>query len=328
MVTTRPAAVPQVVVLCSRVVLGVTLVAVLLGPVSWSSTAVTVVVALGLAAGLPHGAIDHVLAARLAGISVLTSTAVYLGGALAAWAALTWGGPVALATVLGLSVVHFGAGEVEAHRATGPWPGGAPAAVLAAAGTGALLLPLARADEAVVAVADALSPGLGELLADPRISVLLAGGWGLAAVGALVLAVVQRRPGVAADVLLVGALGVFAPPLVAFAVWFGGWHALRHTGRLLVTEPGAARLVEAGQLRGALARLARLSAATSAVALGTVVALAWLTAGAPEPDTAMATALRVLLALTVPHMVVVAWLDRRHHRGRAATSLTSNVGPR
>lgn len=319
---------PHVVARCSRVVLGATLVAVLLGPEVWSSATITAVVALGLAAGLPHGAIDHVLAARLAGISPLTTTTVYLAGALAAWAALTWGGPVALAAVLGLSVVHFGAGEVEAHRATGPWPGGAAAVVLAVAGTGALLLPLARADQAVVAVADALSPGLGSLLAEPAISVLLAGGWAVAALGVLVLAVVHRRAVVAADVVLVGAVGALAPPLVAFALWFGGWHALRHTGRLLVTEPGAAQLVDAGQPRRALARLARLAAAPSAVALAAVVALALLTAGAPEPDTALATALRVLLALTVPHMVVVAWLDRRPGRAELTDSGRYRPAPR
>ena len=42
----------------------------------------------------------------------------------------------------------------------------------------------------------------------------------------------------------------------------------------------------------------------------TVVALGWITVVTPEPTALVAEALRVLLALTVPHMVVVLWLDR------------------
>ena len=46
-------------------------------------------------------------------------------------------------------------------------------------------------------------------------------------------------------------------------------------------------------------------------ALLTVVALGWVTVTAPDPTAVMAAVLRLLLALTVPHMLVVMWLDTR-----------------
>jgi hypothetical protein len=49
----------------------------------------------------------------------------------------------------------------------------------------------------------------------------------------------------------------------------------------------------------------------SLAALAVILALAWFTLTAPEPATVLAEVLRLLLALTVPHMAVVWWLDRR-----------------
>ena len=48
----------------------------------------------------------------------------------------------------------------------------------------------------------------------------------------------------------------------------------------------------------------------SVAALAVIVALAWFAVTAPEPATVLAEVLRLLLALTVPHMAVVWWLDR------------------
>ena len=54
----------------------------------------------------------------------------------------------------------------------------------------------------------------------------------------------------------------------------------------------------------------RLAALPSIAALTTVVALGWITVTAADPTVVVAEILRLLLALTVPHMVVVWWLDR------------------
>jgi Brp/Blh family beta-carotene 15,15'-monooxygenase len=115
---------------------------------------------------------------------------------------------------------------------------------------------------------------------------------------------------VTADIVLVGAVGMLAPPLVAFAVWFGGWHAIRHCARMLTVEPECAALVRSGRDRAAVLRLIRLAALPSVAALATVVTLGWITVTASDPTVVVSEILRLLLALTVPHMVVVWWLDR------------------
>jgi hypothetical protein len=56
--------------------------------------------------------------------------------------------------------------------------------------------------------------------------------------------------------------------------------------------------------------LIRLAAVPSVAALITVLALGWITVTASDPTAVVAEILRLLLALTVPHMVVVWWLDR------------------
>ena len=267
-------------------------------------------VAAGLLAGLPHGSIDHRIGAVLTGWPTSVVAAGYAMVAALALLLLMVAGPIALVAVLTLSVVHFALGELEAvSESTGWKPAGVQAVAVGVAGTGALLLPLARSGPELAEVAASLSPGLGVLLADGGVRAALVGVWGLAAVVAVVAALRAHQHQVALDVFLVGALGALAPPLVAFAVWFGGWHALRHCARLLSVDTDSAALLEQGQPARAIRVLARAALWPTVAA---VVVLAGLVVGtAADSSAAVAQTLLVLLALTVPHMLVVLWLDRR-----------------
>ena len=271
-----------------------------------------VVAGLGFLAGVPHGAADHVMAARLSGgRSMLAIGVVYAGIATAAWALMEWAGPIALVMVVALSVVHFGLGELEVcHQLTGWRPRRLVAVAVAVAGCGALVLPLARSGDQLREVAADVSPGLALLISGRFFEMSLAGIWLVAAVVAIIASIRAAQRWVALDIAIVGALGLIAPPLVAFAVWFGGWHAIRHCARMLTVEPGCASLVSTGRDRSAVLRLIRLAALPSAAALATVLVLGWFTVTASDPAVVVAEILRLLLALTVPHMVVVWWLDR------------------
>ncbi len=268
--------------------------------------------ALGFVAGVPHGAVDHLVTGRLIGDRPLALVIiVYAGLACATWALLRWAGPVALLAVVALSAVHFGLGELEVSRLLTGWrPGPVTATAIVVAGCGALMLPLARSGDQLRSVATAISPGLARIIGAVPLQVGLAAAWLVAAAIAVTAALRSRHGAVALDVALIGLLGLLAPPLVAFAVWFGGWHALRHAARMLEVEPGCAGLLAAGQPRSAVVRLARLAALPSAAALTVVAALVWF-AAATDSTVVIAEVLVVLLALTVPHMVVVFWLDRR-----------------
>jgi beta-carotene 15,15'-dioxygenase len=271
---------------------------------------------LGLAAGVPHGAIDHLTAARLTGgRSIILVGGAYAGLAAAAWAVMAWVGPVALIVVVALSALHFGLGELEVSRQLTGWqPTPVLGVAIVVAGCGALLLPLARSGDQLAEVASAVSPDIAQLIGSAPVQTGLVVAWLVAALAAVAGALWSGHPAVALDIVLVGLLGTLAPPLVAFAVWFGGWHALRHYARMLTVEPGCAQLVADGRRQAAARRFVRLAAWPSLAALAVVAALGWFSVVAHDPTAIVAEALRVLLALTVPHMVVVLWLDRTSDR--------------
>jgi Brp/Blh family beta-carotene 15,15'-monooxygenase len=289
-----------------------------------TATVVLVLAGLGLVAGVPHGAADHVMAARLAGGRPMALVAAaYAAVAVAAWALLEWAGPIALIAVVALSALHFGLGELQVWRQLTGWRTPRVLAIpLVIAGSGALVLPLARSGDQLRGVATAVSPDLALLIGGARVQICLVAIWLAAALIAVIASLWSRHPTVALDIVLVGALGILVPPLVAFAVWFGGWHALRHCARILTIEPGCAALVKTGRQRAAALRLIWLAAVPSIAALTAVAALGWFTVAASDPAVVLAEVLRLLLALTVPHMVVVLWVDQTADR-RYETTVSS-----
>jgi Brp/Blh family beta-carotene 15,15'-monooxygenase len=296
------------------VLLGMALVAGVsgVGLATISAPVALIVAGLGFVAGVPHGAADHVIATRLAGgRPMVLVAAVYAGVAVCAWALLRWADPTALIVAVALSALHFGLGELEVvHRLCHWRPGPGMAAAIVVAGCGALLLPLARCGDQFSAVATTVSPALAVVIGRTPVQQGLVAVWLLAALAATVGSLRSGHPAVAFDVVIVGAVGMLAPPLVAFAVWFGGWHALRHCGRLLTVESGCVALLNIGRPRAAALRLIRLAALPSLAAWTVLAALGWFTVAASDPTAVVADVLRLLLALTVPHAVVVLWLDR------------------
>lgn len=291
-------------------------------PVTWAlggpaPGSLPAAVGLGLAAGglvlgLPHGAVDHVLATRLTGWSMRRLLPAYVAVAALAWALLELLGLPALLVVLGVSLLHFAAGEVEVARATWSWPLDRTTSwAVGLAGTGALLVPLARADAAWREVATAVHPDLGSLVTQPWVRAAVAGLWALAALVAVTSALRAGLRGPALDVLVLLAVALLLPPLAAFGLWFGLWHGGRHLARLLAEEPGAAAHLAAGRPRAAAGHLARVAAWPTLAALAAGAAVVAATTATGRADQALAHAVQVLLALTVPHMLVVLGLDRR-----------------
>ena len=271
------------------------------------------IAAAGVVLGIPHGAVDHLVpwwwAARTAPVRALWAFALgYAAVAAAALAAFLLAPTPTVAVFLVLSAVHFGRGEVAswAERAGRPVPPpGAdllPAAATGATVVGALLWadpattdPLLRA--VTPALADVVLAVRGPAGAAVVLLVLLAGARLLAA----------GRRGDAAEVLLVAAVFAVSPPLAAFGVWFGAWHALRHTGRLL--DLARAAVERAGGPSGwatAWARLVRAAWVPSAAAFA-AIGMLW----ALRDVASLEAQVSILLALTFPHAAVVWTLDRR-----------------
>jgi len=87
----------------------------------------------------------------------------------------------------------------------------------------------------------------------------------------------------------------------------------RHVGRLVLVDPDAAAALGEGDARRALARVRprRSPAHARGFVVVGAVAIAAAPAGVASPGDLLATSLVGIAALTLPHVVVTAWLDRR-----------------
>jgi Brp/Blh family beta-carotene 15,15'-monooxygenase len=120
--------------------------------------------------------------------------------------------------------------------------------------------------------------------------------------------IVGKRNREVLDLSLLLLLAHLAPPLIAFAVYFGCWHAMRHTARLTLSLPRSLENLNQGNLRNAFSQavIPGLPALIGTFVVAGFMALI----GQDFSDEFFWMALVVVWALTVPHMVVTAKLDR------------------
>ena len=278
----------------------------LAGPIGW------VVLAVGLLIGLPHGAVDHLVPGWALGRQLPRQTfamvvAGYVAVAGAAFALFAFQPVLAAALFLAVSIGHFGAGDVEIHEAqTGRRLRGRPLAVLAF-GLPAIALPIAVHPDAVTPVLAGLAPSLTALTV-PGVRAALLAFTIVAVATTMVIALADGRQRVALDLFLLAAVFAVAPPLIAFAAYFGCWHAARHIGRLLTLDPRNRTDLVHRRVGRPLARFAGSAAGPTAISVAVLAGLWW---GAGGVQGFVAAHLGLLLALTMPHVAVVSWLDRR-----------------
>jgi Brp/Blh family beta-carotene 15,15'-monooxygenase len=129
----------------------------------------------------------------------------------------------------------------------------------------------------------------------------------LALVGLLLL-LINKNFQAALDLLLLAILSLLAPPLIAFAVYFGCWHAVRHTARLVPKLPKA--LIFARSTEPLKAFKSAVIPGLYAV-FGTILLAVGLMVFRPEYfDTGLLwTILVIIWALTIPHMLTTAKFD-------------------
>ena len=271
-----------------------------------------VVIALSaLAIGIPHGALDHLVTLpKSAPLKMVAFITIYVAVAIVAVVALLTWNVAGFIFVIAMSAVHFGIGDAafisEIDRRSFE-PKSFPRYLYATAG-GALpvVIPLvsdksSAALERVNSVLLNWHQGLDEelLLITLAIFVIV-----------LLLLVRNRRASDAIDLSLLFLLAVTAPPLVAFAVYFGCWHAMRHTARLTLVLPRSQKAYAGGGSWNAFlsAIWPGLPALIGTfVVAGIVIALR----GGSVSDQFLWITLVIVWALTVPHMAVTARLDRK-----------------
>ena len=263
-----------------------------------------------LAVGIPHGALDHFVTVPRTNKKIMfifISIYVLVAGA-AVLAILKWN-VLGFQIVVLMSLVHFGVGDSaflnELDRLKGKISSHLPTTfVVLAFGSIPVVMPLINSSST-----SALSQvntnlinwhqGFDQALRSIVLALFIV---------ALVALVITKRFRDVIDLFLLAALAVLTPPLIAFAVYFGCWHAMRHTARLTLVLPESLSAYEQGKA---------LKAFWSAVLPGTpaligsflVAAGLWIYG---EVDKSFFWfVLTIVWALTVPHMIVTAKLDRK-----------------
>ena len=280
--------------------------------ISTSNITWQVVVALiALAVGIPHGALDHLVTLpRTSAIKMAVFILVYVAVAIAAVVALLTWNVIGFIAVVVMSAVHFGIGDAafisEIDRRSVDRKPFQKYLYAAAAGTLPVVIPLVN--EKSNSALEKVNPQLLDWHQGLNNDLML---WTMVLTAIVLLRLVQkRRDGEAIDLVLLYLLAVTAPPLVAFAVYFGCWHALRHTARLTLTLPSSQAAFAEGNSQRAFIKA--VLPGTPALIGTFVVAAAIVTfRGDSLDDQFLWVSLVVVWALTVPHMAVTARLDRK-----------------
>ena len=270
-----------------------------------------VMAVVALAIGIPHGALDHLITLpKSKPWKMALFIAIYVAIALVAiWAILRWNVWGFIGVVI-MSATHFGIGDsafiAELSGLQGKQPNRkALFAYAAVAGTIPVVIPLVsdRSTQALEKVNPELVDWHGGYTSE--ILILVAA---VTTISILILISTKRYRDLI-DLALLIALVVFAPPLVAFAAYFGCWHAMRHTARLTSLLPSSQAKFQSGKSFAAF--ISAVLPGLPALA-GTFIFVIVLAGFARESitDRFLWLTLVTIWALTVPHMMVTARLDR------------------
>jgi Brp/Blh family beta-carotene 15,15'-monooxygenase len=270
-----------------------------------------VVALIALAVGIPHGALDHLVTLpRSSAAKMAVFILIYVAVAIAAVVALLTWSVIGFIGVVVMSAVHFGIGDAafisEIDRRSSDQKPFQKYLYAAAAGTLPVVIPLVS--EKSNSALEKVNPQLLDWHQGLNNDLML---WTMVLTAIVLLRLVQkRRDGEAIDLVLLYLLAVTAPPLVAFAVYFGCWHALRHTARLTLTLPSSQAAFANGNIKRAFIK-AVLPGTPALIGTFVVAAAIVIFRGDSLDDQFLWVSLVVVWALTVPHMAVTARLDRK-----------------
>lgn len=269
-----------------------------------------IVAVAALSVGIPHGAVDHLIAvprmSRRRKAAFFASYLLVTG--LVIWFIVTFN-LLGFQIIVVLSALHFGVGdasfvsEIDKRSPSKNFP---KIWYSLAAGFTPVLIPLvnSQSQSALEAVNPALVGWSG-----PAATQLFVACVGLNLVTTAIL-IVKKRPREALDLVLLLALATLTPPLVAFAIYFGFWHALRHTARLSLELESARNLHEHGRPWAAFGQAVLVGLPSIVVVLGFAAWLGFVN-GFQVGSEFLWYLLAVVWALTVPHMILTARIDAR-----------------
>jgi Brp/Blh family beta-carotene 15,15'-monooxygenase len=289
---------------------------------SFGPAAITILFGAVVLTGMPHGAIDHLVAAQLYDLDVTWSDqAKFYGGYLvlmALYGAFWVVAPVgSLWVFLVMTMYHFGQADL-AYWKLPPVPA---RLVYLSRGLFLIGLPIAAFPGLVDPIFDAIAgvrPTAWPLLSTQSTSVFA----GLVGQHVLVLgaaALIADVPGrdagrEALNVAVLAALFATVHPLVAFSVYFGLWHSLGHILELLrfFREREAAPAT--------IPDFYRKAALFTILPFVGLAGLYWMTQAFGSTDQMIALLFIIIAVMTLPHMIIVERLYRERERRRGVAA--------
>ncbi len=268
---------------------------------------------IALALGIPHGAVDHLVALPATSKSKLVLLIIgYVAIAILAVLAISHWNKLGFQLVLAMSAFHFGFGDAafvaEQDRLSGHGRMKTKTQNMFAISSGSIPVLIPLLNESTSSALREINPLLINWAStiEPQLKFLVA----FFFVTTLVLLITEKRIREVIDLSLLAGLALIAPPLVAFAVYFGCWHAMRHTARLTLILPKALIAAEKNNPRGSF--LAAVIPGLPALFGTVIVALLIAFLDATNIDASYLWYLLVVVwALTVPHMMVTTKIDQK-----------------
>ena len=265
---------------------------------------------IALIIGIPHGALDHLVTLpkdKPAKMALFVIIYVLIAVA-AVWAILQWN-VLGFQLVVIMSAAHFGIGDAafiaESERLNNGVSKSLTDRLIYALPAGLLpvFVPLTSdlTNSALAEVNPQLINWAGSNSNLIHLLVLLI------AASSLFILILKRDDKSAMDLALLAALSILTPPLVAFAIYFGLWHALRHTARLTLNLSKSEIAYQNNEPKRAF-----INAVIPGIPalIGTFIVAAVLATTNPDNSRLLWSILVVIWALTVPHMMVTAKLDK------------------
>jgi Brp/Blh family beta-carotene 15,15'-monooxygenase len=230
---------------------------------------------------------------------------------LAVLAILHWN-KLGFQLVLAMSAFHFGFGDAafvaEQDRLSGRQRMKPKTQNMFAISAGSIPVLIPLLNESTASALREINPVLITWASDiaPQLKFLVA----FFFVTTLVLLITEKRMREVIDLSLLALLALIAPPLVAFAVYFGCWHAMRHTARLTLILPKAKSAAEKNNPFGSFT--AAVIPGLPALFGTVIVALLIAVLDTTNIDASYLWYLLVVVwALTVPHMMVTTKIDQK-----------------
>ena len=302
-----------------------TVVASLLTQVTASSINIGPLPALlalvALAIGIPHGAADNLTMVHSLNWQGWVRLAVtYLSIAGAAAFLIIAVPTIGFILVLAMTVWHFGTGDVEATQelqGRAPIAGKFRVLYALALGSAPVLLPLTS--PAALSTVVSLEPRLAAIYSSQVTTVTRAIVLTLI-VGTIVALIDRGDLRGAFELFTLAILGLVVSPLIAFAVYFGFWHAARHTARLALVTSGTVSI-------RSLADVTKVGIPSLVGFVAILTGLRIFFGSEAFTGTVLWIALALVWGLTVPHMWFVTRFDNRIRAERSHVTQVDSFTP-